>query len=307
MAKKTLKIAHLKITDHLILGVADAIQKKSPDVYKHFNLELQCKVGWNEVGDAIRKKEVDGAFILAPFAQELFISGAKIKLLLFGHRNGSILIRNHRANVNSIEDFKGKLVIFPYQLSVHTMLFHMLLKEKGLQLGPGKDVQIEVMAPSQMVQALEWDETGEIGGFIVAEPFGSECIKKGFGKELRLSKDIWPKHPCCVFVMQEDSINENKDAVAEFVEALVKSGRFIMENPKVAAGIGATFLSQDVDVVERVLTDPPDRITTNELFPVVDDLVRIQEYMKTNLGKLATPIDYNQFVDTQYAKAAGAK
>lgn len=303
---KTLKIAHLPITDHLILGVAKDMEEKGTAGLSACSIEPVKKVGWNEIADAINKKEVDGAFVLAPLAMELFISGADIQLVLLGHKNGSILATSKSSGVKTLGDFKGKLVVFPYQLSIHTLLFHKLLKAKGLEMGPGKDVQIEVMSPSQIPEAIEWDEDGEIAGFIVAEPFGSQVEKKGLGKIMALSKDIWPNHPCCVLVMSKDALAD-KESTQELINVLVKAGTWINDNPTEAAKVGATFLNQDVDVIEKVLTDPPDRITTHELMPVVDDLKKIQSYFDENLGKLSTPIDYDKFVNIEFATAAGAK
>ena len=61
------------ITDHLILGIAKALQDKNPDAFQKFVLEPQAKVGWNEIGDTLQKGDVDGAFILAPFARNNFV------------------------------------------------------------------------------------------------------------------------------------------------------------------------------------------------------------------------------------------
>ena len=64
-------------------------------------------------------------------------------------------IRNKRAHIEKIEDFAGKTILIPYQLSIHNMLFHKLLSEKGLK--PGRtvekniDVPLEVVAPCQML------------------------------------------------------------------------------------------------------------------------------------------------------------
>ncbi|MCK5228011.1 MAG: twin-arginine translocation pathway signal protein, partial [Desulfobulbaceae bacterium] len=70
--------------------------------------------------------------------------------------------------------------------------------------------------------------------------------------------------------------------------------------------VGADFLGQKEEVIKRVLTEPADRITTADLFPVIDDLGLIQDYMHDNMGILKTKIDLEKFVDTQFAKAAGA-
>ncbi len=309
--KPTLRIGHLSITDHLILGVTDLKLKKGVEKFEHCNLQTVPKNGWNEVADALSVKSLDGAFILAPTAMDLFKSEVKIKLLLLTHRNGSILVKSKRANIEKIEDFAGKTVLIPYQLSIHNMLFHKLLSEKGLKPGrtvdPGVDVPLEVVAPFQMLEALQYDEEGEIGGFIVAEPIGSQVIASGLGEEFYLSKELWPGHPCCVFVMRDEIIQKYPQAVQELTTSLVRSGKAVDAQPDPASVIGANFLSQDIDVIKRVLTQPPDRITTSELFPVLDDLEIIQQYMMDKMGIMTSLIDLEKFVYTKFAETAGAK
>ncbi len=309
--KPVIKIGHLKITDHLILGVTELKLEKGIDQFDHCSLETVLKNGWNEVADGLSNKSLDGAFVLAPTAMDLFKSGIDLRLVLFTHKAGSVLVKSKLAKIEKIEDFAGKVVLIPYQLSVHNMLFHKILAEKGLKPGtsnmPGIDVTLEVMAPMMMADAIQYDEEGEIAGFIVAEPIGSQVIAGGFGDEFSLSKDIWPGHPCCVFVLRNEIIEKYPDAIHELTSSLVKSGLEIEAQPSSAAAIGAGFLGQDKAVVERVLTDPPDRITTGELFPVIDDLANIQDYMHDEMKILKSKIDLEKFVDTQFAEAAGAK
>ena len=191
------------------------------------------------------------------------------------------------------------------------MLFHKLLSEKGLKPGrateKGIDVTLEVVAPFQMPEALEYDEDGEIGGFIVAEPFGSQVIAAGHGEEFELSKNLWPKHPCCVFVMRTEVIEKNPEAVQEICTSFVRSGLAIDAQPEPASIIGADFFSQDKDIIRRVLTEPPDRILTGELYPQKEDLDIIQKYMMDKMNIMTSLIDLDEFVDTRFADAAGAK
>jgi len=309
--KPAIKIGYMKITDHLILGVTDLKLKKGMEKFEHCTLSPVLKNGWNEVADALSTKSLDGALILAPTAMDLFKSGVDIKLLLFAHKAGSILVKSKKANIEKIEDFAGKTVLIPYQLSVHNMLFHKLLSEKGLKPGrsteKGIDVTLEVVAPFQMPEALEYDEEGEIGGFIVAEPFGSLVIAKGHGEEFYLSKDLWPKHPCCVFVVRNDIIKKYPEAIQEICNSFVRSGLAIDAQPDPASIIGGDFLSQDRDVIFKVLTDPPDRILTGELFPIIKDLDTIQKYMMDEMKIMTSLIDLNKFIDTSFATKAGAK
>ncbi|MFH2091090.1 MAG: ABC transporter substrate-binding protein [Pseudomonadota bacterium] len=309
--KPALKIGYLKITDHLILGVSALKLKKGMETFEHCTLQPVAKNGWNEVADALSVKSLDGAMILAPTAMDLFKSGVDIKLLLLTHKAGSILVKSKNAHIEKIEDFAGKTVLIPYQLSVHNMLFHKLLSEKGLKPGrateKGIDVTLEVVAPFQMPEALEYDEEGEIGGFIVAEPFGSQVIAQGHGEEFYLSKDLWPRHPCCVLVMRNEIIEKHPEAVQELCDSLVKSGLAIDAQPEPAAVIGADFLSQNREIIQKVLTTPPDRILTGELFPQMADLEIIQKYMMDEMKIMTSLIDLDKFMDTRFALKAGAK
>lgn len=303
--KTIIRAGHLPITDHLILGLTKYKLEKGAETFDHASLETRCMTGWNEVADALITKEINAAFILAPTAIDLFKSGAKIKLVLFTHRTGSILITNKKAGIQTLEDFAGKVIIIPYQLSVHHMLLHKLFSEKGMI--PGKDVMLEVMAPGQMPMAIQYDEEGEVGGFIVAEPFGSQAVTEGYGEEFALSKDIWPNHPCCVLVMNEDLALGAPDAALEFIKSLEVSGRYADQKPEGAAAVGAWFFNQKKEVMERVLVSETPRITTDQLAPVIDDLAVIQDYMCDHMGVLSNKIDLEKFVDSSFAEQAGAK
>jgi NitT/TauT family transport system substrate-binding protein len=309
--KPVIKIGHLKITDHLILGVTDLKQKKGMETFQHCTLQPVLKNGWNEVADDLSTGAIDGAFILAPTAMDIFKSGIGIKLLLFTHKSGSILVKNKNANIQKIEDFAGKVVLIPYQLSVHNMLFHKLLSEKGLNPGissnPKADVILEVVAPFQMPDAIRFDEEGEIAGFIVAEPFGTQVIASGHGEPFYMSYELWNKHPCCVFVMRDDVIAKNPDAVQEITTSLVRSGIAVADQPDSAAIIGGRFLGQDPGIIKQVLTEPRERIVTDELFPIIEDLALIQDYMFDKMKILTDKIDLEKFLDTRFAKEAGAR
>jgi len=304
--KPTFRIGHLKITDHLILGITQNQVDSGATSFESFQLQTVPYLGWNQISDALKSDEINACFVLAPTAMDLFKAGVNIRLILFAHKTGSILIKNKAANIQQIGDLKGKMIAIPYQLSVHHMLLHKLLMENGLEPGAGKDVGLEVMAPSQMPQAIQYDDEGEVGGFIVAEPFGSQAIIEGYGEEFYLSKDLWPKHPCCVVVVKAELIDKHPDAVQELTNSLVNSGTFIQEKKAEAAKIGSTFLSQSEEVVNTVLTEPADRVITNELLPVVDDLSKIQDYMCDNMNVLKGKIDLDKFVDVRFAKEAGA-
>lgn len=305
--KSTIKIGHIRITDHLVLGVTKDRFDKREESFDHVKLEPKCFVGWNPLAKALEDGDIDGAFILAPLAMELFHSGVKMRLIGFGHRSGSVIIKNKLAHIETIEDFKGKIVLIPHTLSVHNIIFTRLLEEKGLSVGLGKDVKLEVVAPSQIPQIMRWDKNGSIGGFIVAEPFGSQVVIDDMGEEFALSKDIWPDHPCCVIVIRDEVLQSNPDGVQELMNSFVKSGQYIESHKPEAAKIGANFLKQNVAVIERVLTEPYDRITTGRMYPTLDELETMQSYLTEKRQFMSGKVDLEKFVTTEFADTSGAK
>ena len=181
--------------------------------------------------------------------------------------------------------FKGKSFYVPHILSIHHMLSSMFLKELGLHPGlageEGVDVFFEIVPPVKMPEFLAGNASA--AGFTVAEPLGTKAIAGGSGELLFLSGEMWEYHPCCVVVIRKELIDQFPDAVQEFTDLLVESGQFIPGHPEKAAEIAVDFLDPDkklglnVAVLKNVLKEPQG-IKTDDLFPSIEDLDRIQQY-----------------------------
>jgi chemotaxis signal transduction protein len=108
--------------------------------------------------------------------------------------------------------------------------------------------------------------------------------------------------------MRDDFIDAYPDAVQEFVNMLVQAGQFIAQEPEKAAAIAVEFLDPEkklglsVPILRNVLKEPRG-IKTDDLFPVIEDLDRIQRYMAEEMG-IGTLIDLEKFVDTRFAQVA---
>ncbi len=310
--KLLLNIAHIQITDHLTLGVLKELIATGKLTPQHFELETTCMPSWNSVQSALEKGKVEGAFVLAPIAMDLFNYKTPIKLVLFAHKNGSISVRKsvdgHKEEVKSF--FKGKTFYIPHEMSIHHMLSHMFLREIGLTpgfFGRGDfDTQFEVVPPVKMPEFLA--ANSEVAGFLVAEPLGTKAIAEGIADMLFLSGELWENHPCCVVTMRDEVIEQYEDAIQEFVNMLIEAGKFISEKPETAAEIGVSFLDPNkavglkVPVLKNVLKEAQG-IKTDDLYPVKEDLERIQQYMVNEIG-VGSLIDIDRFVDTRFADAA---
>ena len=314
--KALLKVAHIPITDHVVLGAVKHLIQTGKFNPRYFELETHRMMLWNPVQVALEKGEVDAVLILAPIAMDLFSYGAPIKLILFAHKNGSICVRNKKGEeILSGKDglkqfFNRKTFYLPHLLSVHHMFSHSFLSGIGMKPGLTDDVNanvyFEVIPPVMMPDFQSKDK--DVGGFMVAEPIGTKAVATGVGEQLFLSSEVWKDHPCCVVAMRTDFIQAFPEAVQEFTTMMVKAGKFVSKHPDQAAQIAVDFLDPDktiglkVPVLEKVLSDSHG-LTTHDLFPVKEDLAFIQNYMVNQMG-IGTPINMDEFVDTRFAEVA---
>jgi len=309
MAKKTLRVGYLPIIDHLILGITKHKFDKGLESLQSVDIELEKKFGWNEIGDDLKSGKIDVAFMLAPYAMDVYFSEKNIKLLLLSHRDGSIIVANKRANVSSLQDFKGKTVLIPFQSSMHHILLHRRFQEEGISVGIGKDVTTEVVAPGQIPMMIEYDADGFIAGYIVAEPFGTQVVNQGLGNVLNLSKDIMASHPCCAVVVRDEMVEKHPEALQELITSLVASGQSVYDNVDETIKIATEFLGQSEDVISTILKDSNRRVSMDALMPKAEEFEYMQEYLmdKVTTPALSGKIDVSKFLDLRFAEAAGAK
>jgi len=311
--KPLIKIAHIQITDHIILGALKHLIETGKINPQHFELETECMTSWNPVAKALEDKSIEGAFVLAPIAMDLFSYGVKIKLILFAHKGGSILVKNRHGGKfkKPYENFfKDKSFYIPHTMSIHNMLAHLFFSNIGLKPGvagdSGVDVSFEVTPPVKMPEFMSSNENA--CGFMVAEPIGTKSIAGGIAEQIGLSSELWENHPCCIVAMQEEFVERFPDAVQELTNYLVEAGQFVDQKPGIAAEVGVAFLDPKkmlglrVPLLKNVLSDPLG-IKTNDLYPVKADLEKIQRYLhdKMNVGSI---IDLNKFVDLRFADLA---
>lgn len=288
---KTLKLGFLPITDHLTIIAHGRI--------KFANVDLQPVkfASWPELAEALKAGAVEAAFALTPIGLTLRQHGVPIKAVLLGHRNGSVITVKIGAEIKSISDLRGKRIAIPSKFSTHNILIRKILADRGID---ASQVELFDMAPPEMVQALA---SGQIDGFIVAEPFGAQAELQGVGRVLILSKDIWPNHICCVLNVREDVIANNREAVQELVNGLVETGQFIEANRNLAAQLSKDYLGQKPEVIEFVLNNPKDRVTFGNLFPTKEDFAANQRYMRL-FGIEDNTVDLDAYIDDSFARAA---
>ncbi len=292
-AKVNLKIGYLPITDHLLMIAAEREQ------FKTVGLQPIKFSSWPEIAEALKAGAIDGAFLITPIGLTLRQKGAPVKVVLLGHRNGSVITVKNSGEINRIEDLKGKIIAIPSPFSTHNILLRKILTEKHID--PTKDLKIIDLPPPEMVNALA---TGRIHGYIVAEPFGVQAEAQKVGKILTLSKDIWRDHICCVLNLRETVISSHPEAVQELVSGFTRTAAFIEANPVLAAKGSTKILGQKPEIIEKVLTSPRDRLSFLNLVPNKADFAATQDYM-VKFGIAKDKVDLAGYLDDRFAKKAG--
>ena len=301
----SIRIGHLKIVDHLILGIACLLLKKDKTPLTLSTLNAIAMNSWEQACDSLRDEDIDGAFLPAPMAMDLFAAGLDIRILMFAHRSGSIIVKNRAAGINTIADFKGKTVLIPSELSIQNMLLHRLLSSAGLKFSTHDDVNADVMRegvnPFLMTEMLINDDDGDIAGFAVAGPFGNKAVLDGIAAQVCASQSLWKDHPCCVFVLKSSFIEQCPELVKEIISLFTQTGQFIKDTKKDdIISMAHHFLDQEKEVIRHALLKTGIRFNPSLLIPDIEALAIIQNYMTDSMGVLKNKIDLNHLVDNSF-------
>ncbi|MBU0970009.1 MAG: ABC transporter substrate-binding protein [Proteobacteria bacterium] len=306
---QTIRIGHLKIIDHLILGDAVFRLGSNEASLQHAALENIPMNSWGQMGESLRLGDIDGAFMTTPLAMDLFAAGLDIRLLMFVHRSGSVLVKNRNAGIKNLGDLKGKTVLIPHELSVEHLLIHKLLGAANLTLSPpdtpctapGK-IRIETASPFLVPQMLKNDEEMDIGACMVPEPYGSQAMKERGADMLCTSDSLWKDHPCCSFVMQADFCQSHGTAIQELVRLFLQSARRLDSQAEdTILDCVQNFLGQKENIARRALFNIGIDFNPQKLLPDRKKLDIIQTYMNKTMGILPRTIDLDAFVDDTYA------
>lgn len=299
-AKEPLKVGYLPILDHLALVVSHSRDNSS---YKDVEVIPQKFQGWGNMVGALRNGVIDAAFILSPLAMDLYTKGVPIQAVLLAHRDGSAITVRKGSAIKTAADLRGKTIAIPFESSTHLALLGKYLATGGVKLG---DVKTPVIAPPNMQSALE---KGAIDAFIVAEPFGSKAQMEGVGEILTLTSAIIPHHVECIVVVNRDYAGKHPAAVQEWVNSLIRAGKFIDEDNKTNDSKAVTAIVADKSymgyapkVTHDGLHNPEDRISFGDLNPAKEGFLPIVEISQA--AGIIQSVDLDKFIDDRFYKTA---
>jgi nitrate/nitrite transport system substrate-binding protein len=253
--KKSLKIGYLPITcaSPIILGQANGYFAQAG-----LKVELLKTPGWALVRDKLINGDFDASQMLAPMPLAISMGvgsqPAETYAASMDNLNGSaITLSMKHKDRRDPRQWKGFRLAIPFDYSIHNFLLRAYLAQHGVD--PDRDVQLRVMAPPDMLANLA---SGNLDGFIVAEPFNQRAVYEGIGFIHLLTLDLWRGHPCCAFALKADFVRQNPNTFAALYRGMLKSATFLNAPANRDAVVDALsapqFLNQPKIVVQQVLT-----------------------------------------------------
>ena len=226
---------------------------------KHgLNAKVRRAAGWAMVRDWAINKEVDAAHMLSPMPLSITLGAGSQKVPYFmpavENINGqAITLHKKHKDVKTAQDMKGFRFCVPFRYSMHNYLLRYFLAEGGVH--PDQDVQIRVVPPPEMVANLKAEN---VDGYLAPDPFNQRAVYENAGFIYKLSKDIWPGHPCCAFAISQEFAKTYPNTFLALFKSIVDATHFASkpENRKeIAKSIAPrNYLNQPVIVLEQVLT-----------------------------------------------------
>ncbi len=285
-----LGVGFLPVTCHLTCPVTDFATRTTTTSTRFVSQRFS---EFPTVVEALKSRELDATFLLAPLAMVLRAQGVPVKIVYLGHRDGSTVMVAKHSTARSLRDLRGKTFARPSKFSNQYLVIVKVMEDEGMK---PDEINFVDMPPPDMPSALA---AGAIDAYFVGEPHAAKAEVSGTGRVLYHAKDLWPRFISCVLVVREELINEKPEVVRDLVRGIAESGEWAEQNRLAAAKVAAPYYRQDQKLLEYVLTQPPDRVSYRMLTPTKDELGEIMKYA-IKAGILQKPIDIDQLVDLRF-------
>lgn len=256
LEKTDLKIGFIPITCATPIIMAEPLGFYSK---YGFNAEVVKMPSWGAVRDSAIAGELDAYHMLAPMpiAMTLGLGSASfgVKLASIENINGQAITvaERYKGQVNGPADFNGFTIGVPFPYSMHNLLLRYYLATGGID--PDVDVKIRPVPPPDSIAQLI---AGDIDAYLMPDPFNQRAVFEGAGFIFKLTKDLWPGHPCCAFAASDQWIDANPNTFRALNKSIIDAAGYASDptnRPEIAQAISErAFLNQPVEVVEAVLT-----------------------------------------------------
>ncbi|HWM47246.1 MAG TPA: ABC transporter substrate-binding protein [Xanthobacteraceae bacterium] len=257
------RIGYLPITDATALLVAHA-----NGYFEDAGLKVEAPTlirSWSALAEGFAAGKFNLVHLLKPMPVWMrYNNKFPVKILAWGHTNGSGLVVGGDTGIRGFSDLGGKRIAVPFWYSMHNIVLQYALRQSGVvpviksgnaQLA-ANECALQILAPPEMPTALA---AKKIDGYIVAEPFNALGELRAGARMLRFTGDIWKNHPCCVICTQESNTKDRPEWTQKVVDAVVRGHIFASQNKEAVAKLlsrdGKGYLPTPGPAVVKAMTD----------------------------------------------------
>ncbi len=173
------------------------------------------------------------------------------------------------------EDFKGKRVGC-YRMETGHMVMKGLLREAGLTIGEGQDVEFVLM--DSMASIAEAVKKGELDIGFVNSGYGEIAKQNDLAVAFYVGE--WKSDfPCCRQTVSRAALTEKRDALVQFMVACLRAYQIYLSDPETTIDVLAEYSGQSEDYVEAVMYHGAMVISLDPNRNKVDDFYQV---MKAN-------------------------
>lgn len=317
LEKTKLKVGFVPITCATPIIMADPM-----GFYKKYGLDVEVikTAGWAVSRDKSLSGEYDAAHMLTPMPLAITVGAGSVAkpwtMPAVENINGqAITLHNKHKDKQDPKKWKGFKFAVPFEYSMHNFLLRYYVAEAGLD--PDKDIQIRVLPPPEMVANLRAEN---VDGYLSPDPFNQRAVYDGVGFIYKLTKEIWPGHPCCAFAASKAFIDQNPNTFLALFKSILDATAYSSNKAnrkEISAAISPkNYLNQPTTVVEQVLTgrfadglgkvrNEPDRIDFDP-FPWHSMAVWILTQMK-RWGYVKGDLNYKAIAEQVYLATDAAE
>ncbi|MDE1980840.1 MAG: ABC transporter substrate-binding protein [Betaproteobacteria bacterium] len=255
-------------------------------------------------GPDIMQAMIAGELDVGASASEAAISGrangVPIVVVAGFARGGARLVGRSDLNLNSIESLRSRRVgvtrggIQEVLLAAELAQHHLSWSDQ-----PGKDVQVIYLAYPDLNQALMQKNVDAI---MQSEPYSSQAIAQGWGKEIMKPYDTPIGEPVRTLVMTE-AFYARRPLAQKFMQCFVRATKAFIDNPKLAETyVTGTLFKHQLTPAEfrAAMANSPYSydITAEHLQRTADTM------FKYGIGKMRAPPVARDFVKTDLLESA---
>ncbi len=272
------------------------------------DIELVNGAGADNVMTAVLSGEADIGFMGSEASIYVYNQGSGEKIVNFAQltqRAGNFLVAREKDEDFTWEKLKGKTVLAGRKGGMPQMVFEYILKKN--RIDPKKDLT--------MVQNIDFGLTEEAfasgqGEYSVEfEPFAASLEKEKKGVVVASLGVDSGKVPYTAYSAKESYINEHRDIVQKFTNALQKGMDYVNSHSpeEIAKVIQPQFAETDAGVLTTIVKRYYEQDTWKEnLIFEKESFTLLQDILKTG-GELTKEVPYDELVNTAFAQNAAEK